>query len=110
MTNEEKILFITIKATLTKAASDEEVGFDVDLKVGCREECRYIRQENVTCQYKEDELELFHQAESLLTCEEFTAWLPIDWMTDIEEGSLVQVRVKGFKTVCSSKSLVTETS
>ena len=107
MTNQKKIFFITVKATLTKALSGEEVSKDIDVIVGRKEEYRYVSQEHVTCEYddEDEDITLFHKGEKLSNMEAFTNELPFDWIVEIANGSPLQVRVKGFKTVCSSNLL-----
>ena len=104
MANQEKIFFETVKATLTKVLSGEEVSKDIDVIVGRKEEYRYVSQEHVTCEYdvKSEDITLFHKDEKL-SC--ISNQLPFDWIMEIDDGSTLQVRVKGFKTVCSSNLL-----
>ena len=107
MANIGRTLLITLKATLTRASSGEEVSKDIDVMVGPREEYHYVSQQHITCVYnaEDDDLALFHMGEPLATDEFFSAGLPFDWKSDIVKGSLLQVRVKGFKTVFSSNLL-----
>ena len=103
MANQDRILMITVKVTLTKASSGEEVMTDFDVLVGCREEYHYVSQEHVTCVYnaEDDDITLFHKGEPLVNKIKFSSFLPSGWNPDIDEGSLLQVRVKGFKTYAS---------
>ena len=96
---------ITVKVTLTRVSSGKEVSTDVDILVGPRKKYHYVSQEQVTCEYngKDGDITLFHKGERLLTDKSFSYELPIDWKPDIDKGSLLQVRVKGFKTFCSLK-------
>ena len=101
MANQKKIFFITVKATLTIALSGEEVSKDIDVIVGRKEEYRYVSQEHVTCEYdvKSEDITLFHKGDKL-SC--ISNQLPFFWTIAIDYGSTLKVRVKGFKTVCSS--------
>ena len=62
MAYQERILLITVKVTLTKASSGEEVSKDIDVLVGRREEYHYVSQEHVTCEYNAEDgaITLFH--------------------------------------------------